>query len=101
MAEYRDYLMYSRIVSGISRQQHEAKDYRTRLANDMCLAHIIGTRNLSEEELKQFDRPDYDRSSRFMKLPSKTSLEPNSLKMFLEQSFQQPHEEEEMFMLEL
>jgi len=51
MADFRDYVMFSRIVDGISKQQHQTKDYWLRRENDMCLAHIIGTRNGSEDNL--------------------------------------------------
>lgn len=52
LADYRDFCMFSRIVEGISRHQREINDYSVRRETDMCLAHIIGTRNASEEQLK-------------------------------------------------
>lgn len=48
-ADFRDYVMFTRIVGRLARQQHETKDYRLRQENDMCLAHFIGTRNGSRD----------------------------------------------------
>jgi hypothetical protein len=45
MADYRDFIVFSRIVDGISRQQEDIKDFWLRRENDLCLAHIIRTRN--------------------------------------------------------
>lgn len=45
VADFRDYVMFSRIVERLSKQRNETKDYRLRLINDNCLAHIIETRN--------------------------------------------------------
>jgi hypothetical protein len=44
MADFRDYVLFSRIVDGISKQA-PPKDFRLRQANDRCLAHIIHERN--------------------------------------------------------
>lgn len=49
VADFRDYIMFARIVGRLARQQNEAKDYRFRVENDMCLAHIISTRNGSAD----------------------------------------------------
>jgi hypothetical protein len=49
LADFRDYVMFTRIVGRLARQQGETKDYKLRQANDMCLAHIISTRNSSQE----------------------------------------------------
>lgn len=98
VADFRDYLMFSRIVDGITRQQEATTDYKLRQTNDMCLAHIIGTRNLSEEELKEYNRLE---RPQFSVLPQRTSFDNNSLKYFLGQTFQEELEEQEMFALEL
>lgn len=49
LADYRDYVMFRRIVDRLSKQQEEIKDHRLRMENDMCLAHVIGIRNGSED----------------------------------------------------
>lgn len=49
--DWRDYVVFHRIATGISKMQQETTGTRTRLVNDMCLASIIGTRNLSDDEL--------------------------------------------------
>ena len=49
VAEFRDYVMFSRIADRIARQQNETKDFRLRQQNDMCLAHLIGVRNGSQD----------------------------------------------------
>lgn len=43
LADYRDYVVYSRIVNGISRQQETNHFFRQE--NNKCLAHIVSTRN--------------------------------------------------------
>jgi len=109
VADFRDYLLFSRIVDGITRQQEMTKDFGSRLVNDACLAHIIGVRNLSEDQLKkEFDRrghEDQQQQSRHQHcladMPTKTSIEPTSLKMFLEQSYNEAQGDDEMFTLEL
>jgi hypothetical protein len=50
LADFRDYVMFRRIVDRISRQQEQIHDLRLRRENDMCLAHVIGIRNGSEDE---------------------------------------------------
>jgi hypothetical protein len=44
IAEYRDYIVFSRIVNGISRQQEQRHSMYLRHENDKCLAHIVSTR---------------------------------------------------------
>jgi hypothetical protein len=51
VAEIRDFLMFRRIADGISRKQEETRHQHPRMVNEMCLASIIGTRRLSEDEL--------------------------------------------------
>jgi hypothetical protein len=57
MAEFRDYVMFSRIVDGIYKTQQETKDYKLKRENDLCLAHIIGTRNDSHVNLSDYRFP--------------------------------------------
>jgi hypothetical protein len=57
MAEFRDYVMFSRIVDGIYKTQQETKDYKLKRENDLCLAHIIGTRNDSDANLSDYRFP--------------------------------------------
>ena len=45
LADYRDYIMFSRIVDRMSRSQKEIMSRHLRHENDQCLAHVIGTRN--------------------------------------------------------
>lgn len=45
-----------RIVNGITKQQQGTIGYQSRRINDMCLASIIGARNLTEQELKSSTR---------------------------------------------
>jgi hypothetical protein len=63
MADFRDYLMFTRIVDGICKTQQETKDYKLKHENDMCLAHIIGTRNDSEASLADYRLPKSKTSS--------------------------------------
>ena len=44
LADYRDYIVYSRIVNGICRQQETNHNRYFRKENDKCLAHIMSTR---------------------------------------------------------
>ncbi|CAB9523301.1 expressed unknown protein [Seminavis robusta] len=52
LADYRDFVVYSRIVNGISRQQDQrpSRDLYLRQENDRCLSHIMSTRNGKNEE---------------------------------------------------
>lgn len=45
MADFRDYVFFSRVIDGIARQQRATESSWLRQENDECLAHIIGTRN--------------------------------------------------------
>jgi hypothetical protein len=45
VADYRDYCMYSRIVSGITRQQMKQHDLRQRYQNDLTIENIMRTRH--------------------------------------------------------
>jgi hypothetical protein len=49
-ADHRDFLFYSRVVDGISRQQRELKNGYLRDENQMCLAHIVRTRHADSEK---------------------------------------------------
>jgi hypothetical protein len=51
LADLRDYVMFRRIVDRIAHQN--IQDSRLRRENDMCLAHVIGIRNGSEDQLYQ------------------------------------------------
>jgi hypothetical protein len=53
VAEQRDYAFYSRVVSGICQSQGASESWHYRKENQMCLSHIIETRNngnTSEED---------------------------------------------------
>jgi hypothetical protein len=65
-ADWRDYVVFHRIATGITKMQQETTSSTTRRVNDMCLANIIGTRNLSDDELMNADsrRPRLLRSER-------------------------------------
>ena len=51
LADLRDYVMFRRIVDRISHQ--DIQDCRLRRENDMCLAHVIGIRNGSEDQTRK------------------------------------------------
>ncbi len=51
LADLREYVMFRRIVDRIA--HHNIQDSRLRRENDMCLAHVIGIRNGSEDQLYQ------------------------------------------------
>jgi len=120
VADFRDYLMFTRIVDGMTKRQADSQDCRSRLVNDMTLAHIIGTRNLSEDELKLEAKlhhrtdgstvgivPDHHRHHNRhhhqqhpgtqQQMPTRTSIEPTSLKHFLESSYDDFERDEDMF----
>ncbi len=44
IAEQRDYVLYSRLVQGISQTQDQSHDKRLQMENQMCLSHIMQTR---------------------------------------------------------
>jgi hypothetical protein len=50
VADYKDFLFYSRVVDGISRQQRELKNGYLRYENQVCLAHIVRTRHADSEK---------------------------------------------------
>lgn len=57
-ADLRDYIMFRRIVDRISRQ--DIQNSRLRRENDMCLAHVIGIRNSTDDEpLQKYYVSDY------------------------------------------
>ena len=45
LADYRDYIMFSRIVNRMTLSQKEMVSRHLRLENHQCLAHVIRTRN--------------------------------------------------------
>ena len=45
IADQRDYVFYSRLVKGISMTQSLSQNQYIRLENQVCLSHIINTRN--------------------------------------------------------
>jgi hypothetical protein len=57
LADFRDYVMFTRIVDGICKTQQETEDYKLKQENDLCLAHIIGTRNDSDANLSDYRFP--------------------------------------------
>jgi hypothetical protein len=57
LADFRDYVMFTRIVDGICKTQQETMDYKLKQENDLCLAHIIGTRNDSDANLSDYRFP--------------------------------------------
>jgi hypothetical protein len=44
-ADYKDFLFYSRVVHGISRNQRHLKDGYLKYENQMCLNNIVSTRH--------------------------------------------------------
>ena len=63
-ADFQDFVFFSRLLTGISKQQQESVSDKFLRESDACLAHIIGTRNGSLDSLTDgspaFD--DYERS---------------------------------------
>jgi hypothetical protein len=52
LADYRDFVVYSRIVNGISRQQERpSRNLYLRQENARCLTHIVSTRHDKNEAL--------------------------------------------------
>jgi len=64
LADYRDYIVYSRIVNGISRQQECSHDMYCRQENDKCLAHIVSTRNNYDHQPQMLPQPSLQSLSR-------------------------------------
>lgn len=83
MADFRDYVVFQRIVKGMSRQQQETVGYFARLNNDRCLANIIGVHNLSSEELNDMCQ-NWNETDRV--------LHPN-LSFLLQESYQELQED--------
>lgn len=58
LADYRDYVMFTRIVDGMVRSQEQTSNKFLRRENDRCLAHVIGTRKMQvESSLSPQDSP--------------------------------------------
>lgn len=64
LADYRDYIMFSRIVNRMTLSQKEMVSRHLRLENHRCLAHVIRTRNgftddvgLPEDQKHRFRMP--------------------------------------------
>lgn len=93
----RDYAMFNRLVTGITKRQQETYGYRPRLVNDICLSNIIGTRNLSEEELRELDR---SRLQHLTPNPPTSSADDSTIRMMLEDTYHQVYDDD-MFELEL
>ena len=55
VAEYKDFLFYSRVVEGISRRQTQLKNGYLQYENQMCLAHIVRTRNADSQPKTHYD----------------------------------------------
>lgn len=51
MADFQDYVFFSRLLKGISKQQQESVSDTFLQESDECLAHIIGTRNGSLDDI--------------------------------------------------
>ena len=45
LADYRDYVMFSRIFDGISARKQTSQGLQARYTNERCLEHIVNTRN--------------------------------------------------------
>ena len=112
LADYRDYVMFRRIVDRLSKQQQEIQDHRLRKENDMCLAHVIGIRNGSEDNdtTTTTTHHHHESSSAIYKryilsdlAPPRHAapLQPPSFATALHPNLQQQQEEDEMFELEL
>ena len=51
MADFQDYVFFSRLLTGITKQQQESVSDEFLQESDECLAHIIGTRNGSLDKI--------------------------------------------------
>ncbi|EEC46668.1 predicted protein [Phaeodactylum tricornutum CCAP 1055/1] len=107
-ADFRDYVMFTRIVDGIARQQEKLKDHRAKRENDRSLAHVIGTRNGSHDHVllrnNDYRSTTYGRDEPYQPttpnhLPNKNlqSIIDHSLEEFPGLSF----DDEEVFVLDL
>jgi len=100
VADFRDYIMFSRIVDGIARSQQHTRNCQSRLANEETLLHIIGTRNLTQDQLKPEGHVSTENETATTPSPLKRTkkhqsksviesmqaVEPMSLRMFVEHS---------------
>uniref|UniRef100_A0A7S3L296 Uncharacterized protein n=1 Tax=Amphora coffeiformis TaxID=265554 RepID=A0A7S3L296_9STRA len=50
-ADFQDYVFFSRLLTGITKQQQESVSDEFLQESDECLAHIIGTRNGSLDKI--------------------------------------------------
>ena len=50
-ADFQDYIFFSRLLTGITKQQQESVSDKFLQDSDECLAHIIGTHNGSLDNL--------------------------------------------------
>ena len=70
-ADFQDYVFFSRLLTGITKQQQESVSDAFLQESDECLAHIIGTRNGSLDKIPVSRNgatsyyEDLDRSSRY------------------------------------
>jgi hypothetical protein len=58
MADYRDLVMFRRIAEGIKSRQRDTTHRHPRMVNELCLASIIDTRSLTEDELVMRNEED-------------------------------------------
>ena len=49
VADYRDYIFYSRLVEGMGKKQKQTQDIDCWLENQAIIDHIVQTRKLDEE----------------------------------------------------
>ena len=70
LADYRDYIMFSRIVNRMSLSQKEMMSRQLRFENHQCLAHVISTRNGFTDDA---ERPE-DQKYRQLKQAPQTTL---------------------------
>jgi len=125
MAEFRDEVMFRRLVDGISAKQLGTVGYRSRRINEMCIASIVGARAKSEEELRKATTKDGNNNTRtrscdsipytcwnnatgnptslygMMMIPATTAPRGGSLGTVLVEVDQDNQEEDPMFDLEL
>lgn len=52
-ADFQDYVFFSRLLTGITKQQQDSASEKFLQESDECLAHIIGTRNGSLDNLSK------------------------------------------------
>jgi hypothetical protein len=96
MADFRDYVMFNRIVEGISKKQQDTQEPRFRQMNDMSLAHIVGARNASETDLKDKLKPS-SRPPSMMYFPM--NAQP-SLQSLVEHSFSECNGDDGVFSMD-